>query len=107
MSKHGFLNDPVRISGTLRVEGTELHVQLEENPPGCAMVANMTGEGQTWRLEEPRPDWVGVGLATSKRTIIQPGPSEEVDREKPYLVEWDDTRVDQLGRLGTCLAGTE
>ncbi len=86
-------DDPARIPGTLRMEGPDVRVRLDENPPGCAMVSNMIGEGQRWRLEEARPDWIGVGLVTAERTVLHRSPAEEAGRERPYLVEWDAVAV--------------
>ncbi|MHB2263868.1 hypothetical protein [Aliihoeflea sp. PC F10.4] len=86
-------DDPQRIAGTLTRDGADIHVRLDENPPGCGMVSNMTGDGQRWWLEEARPDWIAVGIVTTERAILHSEPTEDTERERPYLVEWDVVAV--------------
>jgi hypothetical protein len=86
-------DDPGRIPGTLSMEGADIRVRLAENPSGCAMVSNMTVEGQRWWMKEARPDWVGVGLVTVDRAFLHSEPVDNAGREKSYLIEWDVVAV--------------
>ncbi|MCO6393042.1 hypothetical protein GTW25_18640 [Aliihoeflea aestuarii] len=86
-------DDSERIAGTLRMEEADIRVQLSDNPPGCAMISSMNGEGQRWWLEEAHPDWIGVGLVAAERAVLYPEPTEDADRERPYLIEWQAVAV--------------
>jgi hypothetical protein len=86
-------DDPERISGTLQTTASDAVLRLDENPPGCAMAANMTGEGQRWPLDEARPDWIGAGLVIVDRAVLYPEPAADAARRRPYLIEWDAVAV--------------
>lgn len=107
--------EPERIPGTL-ILGTNPSLQVDENHGGCLMTTgDMKDASYGLSFDEPRVGWIGAGLVTAKRAVLQAKPKPRSRKTRPYLVEFDAiavleqrpgwVRVEYLGSEGRPIRG--
>ncbi|SAI58011.1 Uncharacterised protein [Bordetella ansorpii] len=90
------------IEGKLTSQGDAVALQLDENGDGCLMTSgDMVSEPYVLDLDDRQPAWIGAGVVSAKKTVLQKGPQRDAQRSKPYLVKFDAFAV--LQRQGDWL----
>ncbi|HTJ63937.1 MAG TPA: hypothetical protein VL899_09010 [Alphaproteobacteria bacterium] len=81
--------DTATIPGELKFAGGQALLSLKENQAGCATTGDdMTGDPFTETLSTRADHWIGVGMVSARRAVLQPMPAAS-PRRKPYLVQYD------------------
>ena len=85
--------DPETIAGELKFEGGRVSLSLKDNPPGCAMTGDdMAREPFSDEQSNHGDGWIGVGMVSAKRAVVQPTPAASA-RRKPYLIQYDPVTI--------------
>lgn len=88
-----FPGEPERIAGTLRF-GEEPSLQLAENHGGCPMTSgDMVVTPSPLPLDELHAEWIGTGLVTPDKLVLQNNPAMDPARKRPFLVAFDAVAV--------------
>jgi hypothetical protein len=88
-----FPGEPERISGTLQL-GDNPSLQLSDNHGGCLMASgDMVAKPFPLPADERHADWIGVGLITSEKVVLQANPKVDLKKSRPFIVEFDSVAI--------------